>query len=851
MNFRIRHGVKALVNNRNFALFFMINLALGLAGFMGIHTLSTSLDRHLNANLRELLTADLTLSASRPLTREELDLAGAILGETKRTARQVRFYTMVSGKTGSRLTQVIAVDSSFPLYGTMGFETPADQEGLQSAAEIAMTLDTARTYGIDPGDILSLGGKTFVFRHSVQTDPDRSLASFDLAPKIYMGLDQLQATGLVRFGSRVRYIHYYRLPDTVDVKSLKQALEARFEILSKGHPVISVSDSHDMSRGLERITRLFTGYLGLVSSVALFLAGIATAYLFRSYLDSQRPQIAIFMSIGAGHWDIFWMYTVQILILGSIASLGAILLSLFLVPAFPMLLKGLVPDNLTVTTRASTVIMALGMGMAGSLVFCLPVLVRLFGIKPLMLLRGSRSMPQVLSGRNLFRYLAFVPAVAGFLGLAVYLTDSPEKGLVFTLGLLGVMACLSLAGALVFNACNLLSRSGNPVRKIAFRNLYRNFIPSLACFVTIALGTFLISLIPQIQKGLQKELVRPDGLKIPVFFLVDIQEEQYRPLVDFMRNRKAVLANISPMVRGRILAVNGENFRERQKKAAGTEAGRQYRRLEFNFSFRRDLDDSETIVQGRRLSGTPWLPGSKIPFEISLAEEFSQWYGIAIDDTIDIDIQGMVFTGQVKNIRKVRWNSFQPNFFLLFQDGVLNDAPKTYLGSIAQVAPENRNDLRDSIARTFPNVSVIDVTQTVTTVLDIMDRLSLSIRFMAYLALGAGLVSIFSIARHEARNNQKQILLLKVLGTGFNDIRAIGLLEFGFMGFFASIAAICLSLLASWGISWYFFDRLWAFQWTSAVLIPLATTLTCMATSWSASRNTLKEKPALLLNAAS
>jgi putative ABC transport system permease protein len=846
----LRHALRDLARNRGFSLFFIANLALGLTGFIAIHSFSTSLERYLSANLRTLLTADLAVSASRPFTREEEALLDDVLGPDRRSSSQAVFYTMVKGASGSRLTQVLAVDRNYPLYGSLDFEIPADQGRLQDHPEIAMTREAALTFGIRPGDSVTLGSRTFVFRHLLRTDPDRSLASVDLAPKLYMGLDQLRDTDLVQFGSRVRHLKFFRFPEDRDVPALKESLKARLEILFQGHPVISVFDVRDMSRGLGRITRLFGGYLGLVSSIALFMAGIAGAYLFRGYLDRRVREIAVVMSLGARRRDVLVLYTAQVLILGAAASLLALSLSRLLLPAFPLLLKGIIPAGLAVTTQPSTVAMAVAMGVTGSLLFCLPVFQRLFAVTPLDLLRGVAPPAPEGRRRRFAAYLASLPALAGFFALAALLTHSLNQALVFTLGLSGVMACLALTAVPVFRTCRRLSRSGRPVVKIAFRNLYRNSVSSLACFVTIALGTFLISLIPQVQKGLQDELVRPDGLKVPVFFLVDIQEEQKQDLTAFVQERGAVVSAVSPMIRGRILSVNGDNFHQRQKEAARTDAGRQFRRLEFNFSYRQDLDDSETITRGKPLSPEPWDPESG-PFEISLAEEFAEWYAVTLGDTLTADIQGIQLTGRVKNIRKVRWNSFQPNFFLLFQNGVLDDAPKTFLASVSRVAPEDRPAFRDAVSETFSNVSVIDVTQTVTTLLSITDQISLSVKFMALLAMGAGLVSIFSIARLEARNGQRQILLLKVLGCGFREIRAIGLIESGVIGLSSSAAAVSLSLGASWAVSWTFFDRLWALSPGPPLALVALTTLTAMATAWIASRRTLAEKPSLLLNSGS
>ncbi|MCA1785232.1 MAG: ABC transporter permease, partial [Desulfobacteraceae bacterium] len=268
---------------------------------------------------------------------------------------------------------------------------------------------------------------------------------------------------------------------------------------------------------------------------------------------------------------------------------------------------------------------------------------------------------------------------------------------------------------------------------------------------------------------------------------------------------------------------------------------------EHNFSFRKDLDPSETIVQGQPLSRTPWSFGSDTPFEISVARSFAGDHDLAIGDVMQFDIQGMVLEGRIKNIRKVRWNSFQPNFFLLFQNGVLNDAPKTWLGSVSHVPPDQRRILKNNIVETFPNISVIDVTQMITTLTFIADRLSISVRFMAWLAIAAGLVSIFSIARHQAQSQAVQTNLLKVLGARFGDIRRISLVEFGSLGFAAAFTAMLVSIGFSRAISWYFFDSLWQLELVYLLGILVLTTLICMATALAATGKILQSRPIMLL----
>ena len=848
-------GLRELVKNRGFALFFILNLSLGLAGFIAIHSFGRSLNRHLDENLKDILTADLVLSSNSPLTPEELALAREVLGPDTSQARLIRFYTMVKSGGNARLIQVMAIDEPYPLYGSFLLEGKSTNRDLQKNPCVFMTRDTAHSLGVNDktagNTSLVLGNKSFFLQDFFITDPDKSLTAIELAPKIYMGIRQLEGTGLIRFGSRIRYSHYFKFNRETDVPALTAKLGLKFTEASSGRPRVHIHDIRDVNQRLGRVAGYFTGYMGLVSVVALFLAGIATAYLFRGYLNLKQQQIAILMSLGARHWDIYLYISFQLILLGTLASCLSILLSLFLTPAFPIIFKGLIPAHIRLATDPATLVLALGMGMAGSLVFCLPVFVSIFGIKPLRLLRGTHENRKKTMSRKLGQAASFLPGLAAFFLVSVVVAGSMRDGSIFAAGFTLALAFLSVMGWLIFSGCQNLSHTRNLVGRIAFRNLFRNKWSSLSCFVTIAMGAFLISIIPQVQKGLQNEIMRPEGLKIPVFFLVDIQDEQKELFIEFMTHEKAVLANLSPMVRGRILTVNQNPFYDENRLPGSDSAGSRRqgrgRRMEFNFSYRQHLDLSETIVKGEPLSQTPWDFNATLPFEISVEKSFAQQYGLKLGDRVGFEIQGIPLDGQIKNLRTVRWNSFSPNFFLLFQDGVLNDAPKTFLAAIAQVAPDKRQALKNAIVDAFPNVSVIDVTQMAGTLLSITDKLSLSIRFMAWLAIAAGLVSIFSIARHEARKNENQINLLKILGSDFKLIRAVTLLEFGFIGFTAALFAILLSFGFSRAISWYFFDSHWLFDLKISFMILFLTTCICMGTALTASRKVMKAKPVKLL----
>ncbi|SLM31922.1 ABC-type transporter, permease protein [Desulfamplus magnetovallimortis] len=892
MKLWIKLALRELSGNRKFSLFFILNFSIGLVGFIALNSFNFSIQNHLKNNLKEILTADIAVYSPRPLNQKELNTIDKVLGNERQESHQVTFFSMISGNNLSRLAMVIAIDNKFPLYGKLVMEKngqnlednslPIKDNSLPqkkpSLPFAWISRDLAVTLNVKTGDTVRIGNMDFMIEDIVISSPGNSVTPVELAPSIYIDISNIEETGLTGFGSRIRYARYYRiLPETTtDQVLMAKTIELRNSLaaLFDGEPLVNVYNSEDVNRNLGRLFGYFTGYMGLVAIVALFLAGIGTSYLFRGYLNARLKEMAILKTLGARRIDTYFLMTLQVMILGFFSTVLSVAFSFVLLPFFPKVLKGLIPVNFEIAANPESLILASFLGTLGSVIFCLPLFVRIHFLKPLILLQGSdRSagmhVNKIITKNNLLKISAFLPVSITFWILAVGQTRSFERGTFFLLSFAGVMLITGLTGTFLLSGIRFFSNTGNPILKIAFRNLYRHKFSFISCFVTIAMGAFLINVIPQIKNGIQDEISRPEGMKIPGFFLIDIQPEQLNELEIFLKARGVALDNASPMVRGRINKVNGVGFydrfgsknkknitedqnREKSRLNAREEGAGQgrFRRREFNFSWREKLDVSETIVKGKPLEDTPWNFHDDKPLEISLEEGFAERFHLEIGDIMLFDIQGIPLEGRVVNFRKVRWNSFQPNFFILFQKGVLDDAPCTYLASVPQMPASEKMPLQNAMAGKFPNISVLDVNQTVEQLLDITDRLTFSINFMAWLAIVAGLVVLFSIVRYETRTRSMEINLLKVLGAGFNDIIKITFVEFGFMGFSASLFAVILSLGCSYGISWLFFGNLWSFRWEYSLFSIFSITVISLFTVYFASRSVIMQKPVVLLKSA-
>ncbi|MGK5091063.1 FtsX-like permease family protein [Deltaproteobacteria bacterium TL4] len=857
MKIWIKLALKEVRNNAKFSLFFIANLSLGLMGFVALDSFKTSLEHHLSMNSKAILTADMSLSSQLPFKDSELQELTSSFPSSFEESQQVNFYSMVANaESQSRLVQVVAVNATYPLYGEMelqdqGVVSPSlVQKQLQNKASVWLYPELLTALNLKVGAFLKIGEQTFELQDVILKDPSNAFSAFGLAPKVYIGMDQMGATELLKQGSRISYHHFYKFKENINVLELAEQLNLKLDQSQGSTPWIRVQTHQDAGESLGRGLNYLNDYLGLIALVALFLASIGAAYLFRSFISERFREMAILMSLGASRKETYFVVLLQITMLGLISASIAVLLGLGLLPLLPLLLKDFLPVGFENQVNERGLFLALAVGTGGSVIFCWPVLARLKSIQPLMLLHETQIARQDTTWhwKTLLHYL---PLMLLYWGLAVWQAHSWIIGSSFTGILVISLLLLGSLGVGIFSVCGWFSQWTTAMRKIALRNLSRNKMSTVSCFLAISLGTLLMNLIPQLQQGLQREISSPEGLQLPSFFLFDIQPEQVERLTTFVQQQGYLINSLSPMIRARLEQHNGEPFQEKSHHRAFTREQQQERHSRnrgFNLSYRTTLSDTEKLVEGRPLA-TEYNSELTPSAEVSLEDRFAERLGINIGDTLTFDVQGVPVEAQVINLRRVKWNSFQPNFFVLFQPGVLEDAPKTFLASIPSVEPEKRLTLQNQLVQQFPNISMIDVTRIVDKILDISDQMTLVIQFMAWFSIMAGLVVVFSIARHEVQRRIWEINLMKVLGANFKDIRSVIKLEFGILGFFAALFGVGLSIIAAWTISLLIFERLWDFTpWTNLLSIG-GLTLLCMGVALLATHSTLRQRPLALLQA--
>ncbi|NQZ01506.1 MAG: FtsX-like permease family protein [Bdellovibrionales bacterium] len=600
---------------------------------------------------------------------------------------------------------------------------------------------------------------------------------------------------------------------------------------------------------MARLLQTLNDYLGLVAIVALLLAAVGTGFLYRSFFSSKVMQVAVLMTLGLSQSKAAFLYMVQLMILGLISSIVAVALGFLFLPVIQDLTQELLAIPFVFVIPEQTLLLAACLGVFGSFLVGLPFLAQIRQLSPALLLKGDYAQLRFTLGAFA---LYSLPAFFAVWGLSVWQAHSWIVGSSFLGALILTALLLVLIAGLLLRVLKTLSGVVRSVAmKFAIKDMAAHSWTSISCFLAIGLGAVLINLVPQVRASLQQELTAPETTNLPSLFLFDIQEPQVEQIKRVTKEQSVGLKQISPMIRARLMTVNGEDFDKGKGAGEGLSREEQremrFRNRGFNLSYRDGLSSSESLYAGEAFSGEYVEGGDQEYPYISVEKRFADRLGLKIGDIMEFDVESIPVKGQVKNLRSVRWTTFQPNFFIQFQLGVLEMAPKTFI-AVTESLPEDRKaQLQKQIVDVTPNVSMIDVSRLVERISEIISQMSVALLAMALLCFFAGFVVIYSIAQHQAEKQRWQMGLLKVLGSSFTMIWFQFIVQFAILSGFAALLGVLVSVLMSYIISSFLFESLWVFDMQTPIISFVLIVVTTLAVVSFASFRALQVKPNSLL----
>ena len=750
-----------------------------------------ALDRQAN----ELMGGDLVVIGDKPLPAQYSEAARS---DGLELARTQTFPSMVSAEGGVNLAEIKAVTTGFPLRGRIRIADAVgaperEVEGGPAPGTVWIGIPLVARIGVKVGDALKVGKAELRVAAIITREPDSVLDYFGIAPRVLMNDADLDSTGLMQVGSRVAY----RLLVAGDDKAVRRFRAEVAPKLARGQRIEGVRDSRSEVRiALDRSQR----FLGLASLLSVVLASVAVALAARRFSQRQVDAAAMMRCLGATQRDLFAVHAYQFVALGVLACIvgGAAgyaaqgvlssWLSAFFTVTLP--LPGPMPG-----------LRGVAIGFVLLLGFTLPPLLRLRNASTLRVLRRDLAPAEPLSAA------AFALGLAVLSGLILWQAGDLKLGAIALGGFAAALAVAALAGyAMIRLVARMRTAASGPWR-YGLANLRRRTGASLVQIIALGIGLMAMLMLTLVRTEIitkWQESMPPD---MPNRFAIGIQSDQLAAVKARFDALHLSTPDLYPMVRGRLLSIGDRNV------SAASFSDIRARRLverEFNLSWSDRARPDNKIVEGRF-----WEPGSRAP-EFSVEEGIAKTLGIKVGDALAFDVAGSTFSARVTSIRKVDWDSFKPNFYVIASPGVLDAYPASWITSFHLDA--GRDDVVTQIVREFPNVSVIDLSAIIAQFQRITDQVSRAVQFVFLFAIAAGLVVLFAAITSTQDERVFEGAILRTLGASRGQLAILQLAEFLAIGLLAgaisSAGSVALAMVLS--------DRVlgvpYEFHWT----LPLA-----------------------------
>jgi len=827
-------------------LFFTACLAVGVAAVVAVAGLSNGIDRGLRREARQLLAADLSVRAEKAIPAAITQAVTALVaqrpGARAVSVRELATVVSIPGTGGapgpSALVLLKAVGDGYPFYGAVA-TSPArplasllDPEGALVAPELAEKLHLAE------GSALKIGGKDFVVRGSILSEPDKINVSLTLGPRVMLSLPGFARTGLEAFGSRIDRVILVKLgagAGAADAEAAAKILRAAIPETS-GVRVQTYADAQPALRdGLKWASR----FLGLVALVSLILGGIGVAQTVRAWLASRFDAIAVLKCLGVRPREIVLLYAVETALLGLAGSLAGVAIATAILAIAPRLLAGLLPAVPIDAWQPAAALRGLALGTGVALLFSVAPLSALRLVPPLRVLR--RDAEPLASG-PFARAAVVVALLAGVFGAAYVQSSSAKIAAGFAAGM--VVAAAVLAGAAKL-LTHVVARVARERVRVAFRHglaaLQRPGAGTLPAVTALGLGVLVVVAIALVDRGLTSRLRADLPRNAPTVFLVDMQTSQWPRVRSILEDAGATEVNGVPIVNARLVSIDGVAAAELAKK--GPDEGRRKWILtrEQNLTYLDALPKDNVVVEGK-LWSDPAHP------EISIERDFAKDMGAHVGSKLVYDVQGVPLELVVTSLRTVDWKSFGINFFLVVEPGVLDHAPQMRVAA-ARLAAGREQALQDRLAAEVPNVTMLKVREIVEKVATLLERLGVGIRLLGGFAITAGIAILAGAVGATASRRGREVALLKTLGATRRGVVAIFAVEFALIGFVAGIVGTAGGAVLAWVVLTRGMEIAWTWRPLVLAVAPLATVALSVVAGIAASAGALRRRPIEVLRA--
>jgi putative ABC transport system permease protein len=730
---------------------------------------------------------------------------------------------------------VRSVEGGWPFYVEPA-TTPAGVWERLSDPGVAVVDEAVLTQlQVRPGDTLTVGRVRVRIAGTVRDLPTDLGFQTAVGPRLWLGPGTLGEAGLLGFGSLARYETYLRLPERADQDALRERYQGVFRATQVDYTTAE-RRARSITRGVEDLGR----FLGLVGLGALLLGGVGVASAIHVFVQERLTQVAVLRCLGARQNGLFAAYLLQAGALGfGGAALGAGV-GVAVQHLLPAALAGILPVDVDPRVSWPTVAAGVGIGVWVATIFALLPLLGVRNVPPLRALRSDLE-GGTGAGRRA-RALAVLALAASVVLLAVLEAPEPRAGLAFAAGLAVVSALLWAAGRLFIAGSRRLfpRRAPYPVRQ-GFSNLFRPRNQTVGITLALGFGAFVVGTVLQVRSNLASNLRFDADEGRPNLLLFDIQGDQREGVVDLFSPAARAAAEVTPLVPARLAAINGVRSPAlRELEGPERPEGWALRR-EYRHTWRGELTDAEALVEGAWWDELPEDPDG--PARISVEQDLARDLAVGLGDTLTWSVAGREIPSVVTSLRRVDWERFRTNFFVVFEPGGLDDAPATWVVLTRVDGAEARADFQRRLVAAFPNVSALDVSRIQEVIEGILGQVERAIGFLAGFAAVAGLIVLAGSLASSRHQRLREGALLKTLGARRGQLLVVLFAEFLSLGTLATLSGLLLSVGASWLLIALDFGMDYRVDAVSLLAIWFGITLLTVVTGLAGSRGLLRRPP--------
>ena len=825
--FALRSFGRELRSGEMLVLLAAVGLAVGALTAVGF--LTDRIGKAVARQANEVLAADLRLRSPDRVPPEWSALARDHGLETTET---MLFPSVVFAGDENALATINVVSDGYPLRGTVriadrlfGEQRVAD--GIPASGQAWVEGALLARIGADVGDLLEVGELRLEVAAVLTYRPDQSIGFASLAPTLMMNIADIDQSGLIGEGSRVRHALLVA-GDEAAVSAFNAEIQERLPDSIRAR---TQEESGDRAyNAADRAQR----FLSLTAVISLLLSAVAVAMSARRFALRRMDTVALMKSLGATQRFVITVALVQLLLLGVLGILLGSVVGYAAEEALARILADLLQGDLP-DAGLAPVLLASGSALVLLVGFALPSMIQLRNTPPLRVLRHD-EMPPAPS-----RLLVGGLALASVAALLYRSVADPLMLLILIGGILVIASALYLVGR---GLVAVLGRSRGGVG-VAWRyglaNVARRGRASAVQVVAFGLGLTVLLLLTLVRTDLLEGWRRTLADDAPNHFLINIQPHETDAVAALLEASAIEAPQFTPLVRARMTTINGESVKERSYP---NEDGEWLANREANLSWSRELSSSNEIVAGE------WWPADYAgPPLISIEEESAVNAGLAIGDRIAFFVAGQEVEAEIASIRKVNWDSFQPNFFIVLSPGALDELPMTYITSMR--LEKAQQPVLVDLMRAHPSISVIDRDSILLQVRGIIEKASLAVQAVFLFTLAAGIAVLFAAVQSTIDERRFESAMLRALGARRRTVFAGVMAEFAALGLAAGILASAgASILAAiiavrlFNLPYEFNPLIWVVGLAAGVLV------VCVS-GFFAARSAIDAAPAEVLRGAS